>query len=502
MAGCKKKLIALKTIALPFFDEREPKLIIVTELDLDEVYLPIKELFVQMLVLFFMMVIILLPFEFYLGSLFVKPIADLHAVVNNIIAGDMNHKIEIKTADEIEWLGESFMVMMNKLQNEQLKLFNEKTYSQGIINSVVDSLVVVNLDGRIKLLNKAILNLLGYKEAELIGQSVKKIFLEEQEGRDNLPSYIQEIIKSGIVHNVGLSLVTKQGKRIPVNFSGEMMLQDGKINSIVGVARDMRQIMSIIHDLEEKKFELEVRSKNLIRMQRAMLHMMNDLQEASYAKGQFTSMVSHELRTPLSAIKEGVAVVLDRIIGDINDEQSKYLSIVKNNVDRLSRLINTVLDFQKLESGKTDLLMENSDINVITKSIYETMISLFTKKGLVLELKLCDTLPQVKMDKDKIIQVLMNLVNNAFKFTDKGSVIITTDKRDNFIQVAVKDTGPGIKEEDLSRLFQQFMQLQRKVGGTGIGLSICKKIIQMHKGRIWVESEFGKGSTFYFTLPI
>ena len=116
--------------------------------------------------------------------------------------------------------------------------------------------------------------------------------------------------------------------------------------------------------------------------------------------------------------------------------------------------------------------------------------------------QLDENLPRIKFDHDKIIQVLTNLANNAIKFTENGGITITTGKEDNIIQVTVKDTGPGIKEEDMPKLFQQFVQLQRKMGGTGLGLSICKQIIEAHKGKIWAESEFGKGTTFHFILPI
>ncbi|MDD5409468.1 MAG: ATP-binding protein [Candidatus Omnitrophica bacterium] len=233
------------------------------------------------------------------------------------------------------------------------------------------------------------------------------------------------------------------------------------------------------------------------------------LTEAVKVKSDFTGIVSHELRTPLASIKEGVSVVLDKITGEINQEQEKYLTIVKNNVDRLDRLITAVLDFQKLESGKMEFNMEDSNINNIVKGVEETMSLLFRKKGLDFEVQLCQDLPQVNFDRDKIIQVLTNLVNNALKFTEKGGVVISTSGGDNFIQVMVKDTGIGIKEEDMKDLFQEFTQLHRKVGGTGLGLSICKKIVEAHKGKIWAKSPpagqaggFGRGTAFYFSLPV
>lgn len=330
-----------------------------------------------------------------------------------------------------------------------------------------------------------------------------------------LHKYFQNIIDAGVAYNIGLTFLTKQKKSIPVNFSGALMRQGEKIIGIVGVARDMRQIMAIISDLEKKESELEKRGKNFIRMQRAMLHIMDDLkstkddlERAIGVKTDFTGMVSHELRTPLAAIKEGVSVVLDKIVGSINAEQQKYLDIVKKNVDRLDRLISAVLDFQKLESGKMEFKIEENDLNEVAKEIRQTMLLVAEKKNLDFACQLDKNLPRVKFDRDKITQVLTNLVDNALKFTEKGGITITTGKRDNFIQVAVKDTGPGIKEEDIPKLFQQFRQLQRKMGGTGLGLSICKQIIEAHQGKIWAESPpagaargFAKGATFYFTIP-
>lgn len=383
-------------------------------------------------------------------------------------------------------------------------MLDQKLYLESIISSMTDSLFVVNPDATLRSVNKAALDLLGYREDELLGQSIKKIFLkeEEEEEEEILNKYFRKIINEGRAYNIGLTFLTKQGKGIPVNFSGALMQQDGKIIGIVGVARDMRQIMAVISDLEKKDRELEERSKNLTRMQRAMLHMMNDLQEASRSRERFTGMVSHELRTPLAAIKEGVSVVLDKIVGGINEEQQKYLDIAKKNVDRLARLINGVLDFQALESGKMEFKIEENDINEVVKEIRQAMLPLAEKKNLDFVFQLDENLPRIRFDYDKIIQVLTNLANNALKFTEKGGIAITTGRWDNFIQVTVKDTGPGIKEEDMPRIFQQFTQLQRKVGGTGLGLSICKQIIEAHKGKIWAESEFGKGTAFRFILPI
>lgn len=230
------------------------------------------------------------------------------------------------------------------------------------------------------------------------------------------------------------------------------------------------------------------------------------LQHTLQIRSVFTSMVSHELRTPLTAIKEGIAIVQDETAGALNDEQKEFLDIAKRNVDRLARLINDVLDFQKLESGKTTFNMQESDINETVTEVRDTMLPLADERSLDLVLKLNTSLPKVIFDKDKITQVLSNLVHNAIKCTERGSITIATSTGDNFIKVSVADTGKGIEEQDIPRLFQQFEQIEpiceKKTPGTGLGLAISKEIIEAHKGRIWVESELDKGSTFNFILPV
>ncbi len=229
------------------------------------------------------------------------------------------------------------------------------------------------------------------------------------------------------------------------------------------------------------------------------------LKETMKMKSEFISTVSHELRTPLTAIKEGIALVVDGLAGDINDEQKELLGISKKNVDRLARLINDVLDFQKIESGRMKFNMQPNDINKIVEDVYKVMVSATKNTGVDLLLELNKDLPKARFDNDKIIQVLTNLVNNAIKFTEKGNITIKTGEKNGTIRVLVSDTGCGIKKEDLPRVFNRFEQLatggERKTGGTGLGLAIAKEIIEKHKGKIWVESEFGKGSEFIFALP-
>ncbi len=227
------------------------------------------------------------------------------------------------------------------------------------------------------------------------------------------------------------------------------------------------------------------------------------LKEAMAVKSGFVSVVSHELRTPLTAIKQGIEIVTDGEVGELTELQCKFLGIAQVNVDRLARMINDVLDFQKMESGKMELRVQECDMNDIVQGVHDTMAPVAREKGLDLVTELDDTMPAVKFDRDKIIQVLTNLVSNAIKFTEKGMISIRCWHEGNSVRAAVRDTGAGIKKEDIPKLFHRFEQLETtKTGGTGLGLAISKEIVDLHRGKIWIESEEGKGSTFLFLLPI
>ncbi|MCX5712522.1 MAG: PAS domain-containing sensor histidine kinase [Candidatus Omnitrophica bacterium] len=224
--------------------------------------------------------------------------------------------------------------------------------------------------------------------------------------------------------------------------------------------------------------------------------------EAIKAKEEFTGRISHELRTPLAALKEGISQVVDGLLGRITPNQKKMLNISKANVDRLARLISNVLDLQKFDINQMKLNLEPEDINAVIKDTQDLATALATKRKLFFITHLDKELPKIKFDKDRINQVLSNLVNNAMALTENGGITISTSMGNNYIQVSVADTGPGIKEEDMQKIFDRFVQIKKRPGSTGLGVSICKEIIEAHNGKIWVDSEFGKGSVFYFILPI
>jgi PAS domain S-box-containing protein len=233
--------------------------------------------------------------------------------------------------------------------------------------------------------------------------------------------------------------------------------------------------------------------------------MEEELKEAIEVKSQFVSLVSHELRTPLTAIKQGIDIVASGTTGEVNGEQKEFLDLAKRNVDRLARLINGVLDFQKLQAGKMEFVKEPHSINEIVLETCKTMEPLAHEKGLELKVNTDESLPEFPMDRDKVMQVVTNFINNAIKFTDQGGIEVGVSREENMVRVCVKDTGIGFSEEESHRLFKSFEQLQagkQYSGGTGLGLAISKEIIDRHNGKIGATSRPGEGSVFYFTLPI
>lgn len=227
------------------------------------------------------------------------------------------------------------------------------------------------------------------------------------------------------------------------------------------------------------------------------------LEELSALKDQFVSNVSHDLRTPLTAIKEGVSLLLDKALGPITDEQGDFLHTVDENIDRLTELITNLLDLSKIEAGRLRLYRRRLDLQPLIASTLKSYKTITGQRTLKVE---APGTYEVFADPNRILQVVNNLLSNAVKFTkDDGTITFLLQPQNGHLVVSVKDDGMGIAPEDLSKLFQKFSQVGAGVGrpkGTGLGLALCKELVELHHGRISVTSEVGKGSAFTFTLPI
>jgi signal transduction histidine kinase/predicted transcriptional regulator len=230
------------------------------------------------------------------------------------------------------------------------------------------------------------------------------------------------------------------------------------------------------------------------------------LEEASKHKSQFLANMSHELRTPLNAILGYTELMADGAYGEPSEKMSAVLKRLESNGRHLLGLINDVLDLSKIEAGQLVLDLNDYSLQGVTQTVYSAIEPLAADKKLGFKVEVAPDLPPGRGDERRLTQVLLNLVGNAIKFTDSGEICINVGVADGAFKVAVRDTGPGISASDQAKLFQEFQQadnsITRKKGGTGLGLAISKRIVEMHGGRIWIDSTLGQGSTFSFTVPV
>jgi signal transduction histidine kinase len=252
--------------------------------------------------------------------------------------------------------------------------------------------------------------------------------------------------------------------------------------------------------------ELGTLAANVNRMCEELGRVYQQLEAASKHKSQFLANMSHELRTPLNAILGYTELMADGVYGQLPEKTLGVLKRLESNGKHLLGLINDVLDLSKIEAGQLILDLSDYSLEDIAQTVRSTLEPLAADKKLAFKVEVAPKMPAGHGDGRRLAQVLINLVGNAIKFTDAGEVVITAGVADGSFHLSVRDTGPGISAADQAKLFQEFQQadnaITRKKGGTGLGLAISKRIVEMHGGKIWLESQVGQGSTFSFTVPI
>jgi two-component system phosphate regulon sensor histidine kinase PhoR len=225
-------------------------------------------------------------------------------------------------------------------------------------------------------------------------------------------------------------------------------------------------------------------------------------------KNDFIANVSHELRTPLTSIQGSIDNLLDGIAGELNASQKEYLAIINGESTRLMRLINDLLDLNKVEAGSIEVLSEKIEYVALVAKVVFNLRDLAYESGLGLEMESCSPEIHFRADRDMVNQILVNLIDNAIKFTEQGTIKIKVENSsEHSITTRIRDTGVGIPHSEFERIFDKFYQVSRpnnggKRKGTGLGLAITKNLVELHGGKIWVNSEKGRGSEFSFTLPI
>jgi PAS domain S-box-containing protein len=361
------------------------------------------------------------------------------------------------------------------IENDRIRaeITTERNQLESILQNMVEGVMVINGGGNVILVNTVAEELLGVKRSDVYGRKLAEAGVEEK-----ITSLFDLIRKQKT------EFIIKEIEIVNRRDGLQRILATG-LSNIYNLQGAVTGAVLVMHDITKEK-------------------------EVDRLKSEFISITSHELRTPLASIKQGIYLVLSETVGKINEQQKKFLEIGKRNVDRLSNLINDLLDLSKIESGKMTLERKSEDINKFLNDIVANFEPVTSQKQIIIEKKLQSDIAKIYFDPDKISQVIANLLNNAIKFTqDKGKVIVASSyygSDPNYVQVSVEDNGMGIAKEDMGKLFKKFQQLDmrltRKAGGTGLGLAVCKQIVELHGGRIWAESEGkDKGSRFLFILP-
>ena len=289
-------------------------------------------------------------------------------------------------------------------------------------------------------------------------------------------------------------------------------LSESLIRMLKSMTKMYQKISSFNKDLE---LQVAKRTEELENKSAELENANIELKKLDELRSAFLANMSHELRTPLNSIIGYTDLLLDGVDGGINEEQDKSLTKVHNNAKNLLKLINHILDMSRIESGKMEINLDEVDLQDIIERVVSSLRPLINKKDITVKMKFEDGLPAVYADPDMVRQIISNLLDNAVKFTSEGYITLSagssgTDIGKNhypkFIEVSISDTGTGIKEEDFVELFNMFRPLDlsatRPHGGVGLGLSICKRLTEMQNGAIWVESKYGEGSKFSFTLPV
>lgn len=389
-----------------------------------EILAPLKQLAIEGIVLFLILLAVAIFSGLIVGERFAKPIRELQRAVEKIMSGDINYRINLWTGDEIQEFSESFNVLIEQLRKKQEALIEKSSEIEGLSRELENRVMVRTKD-----------------------------LLESQRATINI-----------------LEDLTEAREEQEVQFWGLQKANDG--------------IKALYQELGKKN---------------------SDLARLSRLKDDFVSIVAHELRNPLGVVREAAALILDGLAGPVAESQKNYLEMIRNTGNRLIHITTDLLDLAKIESGNIVLNFEPMDFLSLARQACEGLMLRANKKGLTVSEDFPSEKIEISGDFDKLLQVMINLLSNALRATEKGGITVEVRDLGEEVRCAVKDTGVGISKENFSRLFGKFEQFGKPgpstEKGSGLGLLISKSIVEAHGGRIWAESEPGKGSSFLFTLP-
>ncbi|MGH1574209.1 ATP-binding protein [Methylobacterium sp. P31] len=499
---------------------------------LNEALAPLRDLLIRLAWLLAFGLVVAICASLLLARRMLVPIRALHAGAEHFAANRFEHRIAVHTGDEFEALATRFNTMADALSTSYARLESEIQRQTRDLARSVSELRALEETGRAIVASLQIddvVRAIAVRAATLAGSDASAVYLVEAPGETFRragghglpPSAVSDILPANALAKAGdaaaevipvRDLTTISGLLTGVadGFRAATLINladsDGRLGFLLLLARDeAAPLGSSEHVLHTFAHQAALALRNA-RLFQEVDEKGRQLAAADLHKTQFFANMSHELRTPLNAVLGYSELLADGLYGPLSEKASEALERIQINGRHLLSLINDVLDFTKIEAGLLTLDVQDYALGALIESVTVAASSLAQAKGLALKLDVPQTLPIGQGDERRLTQVLMNLVGNAIKFTQSGSVEVAARAVDDTFVITVSDTGPGISPADQARIFDEFQQVDssstRQQGGTGLGLSIARQLVLLHGGRIEVRSELGQGAVFQVTLPI
>ena len=401
---------------------------------------------------------------------------------------------------------ESFIDISDRKHAEEELKESEEKFRLSFMTSSDTYMLTTLEEGRIIEINHVFEDVFGFTRDDAIGKTTQQLNIWYDP--NDRAKFISKLEEEGFIKDIELNARRKDAKTITVSISANKMFIN-KQWFILSVIRDITDKKRMLDELENHRHHLEkmvaIRTAELAEAAESLRIAKEKAEKASQAKDDLISNVSHELRTPMTTIREGVSQVLDGILGPTTKDQQEFLSMVQVDAERLSRIIDDLLDISRIEAGRFEINKEYEDMIRIAKQVAMIFKPRADAKKLQIKTDFQESIIEAHVDPDKIFQVWANLVNNALKFTEQGHIELSIKERGNRVICTVKDTGVGIRTEDIPKIFDKFYQGTIRTGqeekGAGLGLPIAKAIIESHEGILSAESVLGQGSLFIFEIP-
>ncbi|WP_454054631.1 ATP-binding protein [Clostridium sp. Marseille-Q7071] len=402
---------------------------------------------------------------------YLRPIHLLTDTVKSVKEGEINKQAPIIYNDEIGMLATEFNNMTNRLyefeKSTKGTLLAEKNRSMTIVKSISDPLIVLDASFKIKFINNSCETFFNLKEDYVLNKHFLQVIKNSE-----LYDYAFEVINNDLIDDGKIIDIAMKNKTYFFNVTVTPIKdKDLKVNGVIMLFRNV-----------------------------------TELKQLEMIKTDFIGTISHELKTPLTSVMMGVGLMSDVNIGTLNQKQSKIIETIKEDVHKLNDLVSNLLKISQLQSDRAILDIKPCNIIDLINNCVNNYISQAEEKQINLHYEVCGKLPNIMVDEEKIIWVLNNLVSNAIRYTEnKGKILIGTYTKNEEMYVYIKDTGRGIPEQYLNKVFEKFVRVEGfeiLPESNGLGLSIAKEIVEVHGGEIWCESKLNEGSIFTFTLPI